>query len=176
MKRGQASGPKLERKTVEKNRRIHMKNICRELVSLIPSQHHSRVPLSQQDCFEQAADYIKKTEKRINELKRKRDLVMAAEGINKDTSGEMMTGLRLPIVELSDLGPILKVVLISGLENNVMLSDVITVLEEEGAEVVSANQYSVADSCFHVLHSQVSSSRVGYESERVHKRLKEIVH
>lgn len=43
MKRGHGSAPKLERKTVEKNRRIHMKNLCGQLASLIPSQHHSRV-------------------------------------------------------------------------------------------------------------------------------------
>ncbi|RWR93956.1 transcription factor bHLH162-like protein isoform X1 [Cinnamomum micranthum f. kanehirae] len=130
MKRSDASTPKLERKAVEKNRRIHMKNLCSELSSLIPPEHPSRVALSQQDSFEQAADYIKKTEERIKELKRKRDSVMDVEGRNRDMSGGMMMGLRLPIVELSESGSILKVVMISGLDNNVMLSDIITVLEE----------------------------------------------
>lgn len=113
---------------------------------------------SQQDIFEKAADYIKQTEERIKELKRKRDSVMDLEGRNRDMSGGMMMGLRLPIVELSESGSTLKVVMISGLDNNIMLSNVVTVLKEEGAEVVSADQYSVADRCFHILLSQVSTN------------------
>ena len=31
---------KLDRKTVERNRRIHMKALCFELASLVPSQYH----------------------------------------------------------------------------------------------------------------------------------------
>lgn len=112
--------------------------------------------ISQQDSLQQAADHIKKMEERLNELKRRRDLVMGVEGSNRDMSGGTLTGLGLPIVEITDSGSTLKVVLISDSTKNAMLSDVITVLEEEGAEVVSANQYSMDDRCFYILHSQVS--------------------
>lgn len=98
--------------------------------------------------MEQASDYITKTEERIKELKRKRDLAMGVEGINRSTNDGMMVNSTLPIINISDSGSTLKVVLICGLNKNVMLSDVITVLEEEGPEVVSANQYFVADKVF----------------------------
>ncbi|XP_058091680.1 transcription factor bHLH162-like [Magnolia sinica] len=166
---------KLERKTVERNRRMHMKSLCFKLASLIPP-HYSKEALSQQDQLDQAAVYIKQLREKIDELKEKRDLATSIEGINKDISGAMMVlGLRLPVVEVRDLGSSLEVVLISGLNKNFMLCDVISVIEEEGAEVVNASFSFVADKVFHIIHSQVTSSRVGFESSRVYERLRELV-
>lgn len=115
--------------------------------------------LSQPDRLAQAADYIKITEERISKLnKRKRDLAMGSERINRGVSGPMMIDSILPIVEVSNSDSTLNVVLVSGLNKNVLLSDVITVLEEEGTEVVSVNQYFEADKCLYTLHSQVATN------------------
>lgn len=118
----------------------------------------AKVRISLYARLEQAADYIKKMEERIHKLKRKRDLVMGVDGTNREMIGGMMKGLRLPMVEVSESGSTLKVVLINGLDSNVMLSDVIAILEEEGGEVVSANKSSFADRCLHILHSQVATN------------------
>ncbi|KAJ8622964.1 hypothetical protein MRB53_031493 [Persea americana] len=160
MKRSDASTPKLERKTVERNRRICMRNLCNELAYLIAPQYQSGVAVSQSDRLEQAADCIKKMEERINELRsRKRYLTMGmdSEIINRDMSGAMTIDSMLPIVEVSGSDSTLNVVLSSGFNKNVKLSDVITVLEEEGTEVVK-------------------SSRVGCDSVRINKRLMELIH
>ncbi|KAL6010994.1 hypothetical protein ACLOJK_001438 [Asimina triloba] len=167
---------KLERKTVERNRRMHMKSLCFKLASLIPS-HYSREALSQQDQLEYAAAYIKQLKEKIDGLKQKRDLALSINGINRDIRGGMMgLGVRLPVVEVRDLGTSLEVVVISGLNKNFMLCDVISVIEEEGAEVVNASFSFVADKIFHIIHSQVTCARVGFESERVYERLKALVH
>ena len=81
---------------------------------------------------------------------------MDSEIINRDMSGAMTIDSMLPIVQVSGSDSTLNVVLSSGFNKNVKLSDVITVLEEEGTEVVSTNQYFVADKCFHILQSQVA--------------------
>ncbi|XP_068639099.1 transcription factor bHLH162-like [Aristolochia californica] len=174
MKRSHASS-KLERKTVERNRRMHMKSLCFKLASLL-SNHQPKEALSQQDQLEQAAFYIKNLQEKIQELKSKRDLAVRVEGINQGFSDGMTIGLWLPMVEVKELGSSLEVVLISGLYKKFMFCDVISVLEEEGVEVVNANFSVVGDKIFHIIHSQVTSSRVGFESARVYQRLKELVH
>ncbi|KAG9450000.1 hypothetical protein H6P81_009965 [Aristolochia fimbriata] len=174
MKSSQASS-KLERKTVERNRRMHMKGLCFKLGSLI-SGHHSREAMSQQDQLEVAAVYIKNLQEKIQELRAKKEQAMRVEGINRGFSNGMTIGLRPPIVEVKDLGTSLEVVLISGLYKKFMFCDVISVLEEEGVEVVNASFSVAGDKIFHIIHSQVTSSRVGFESDRVYQRLRELVH
>lgn len=94
--------------------------------------------LSQQDQLDQAACYIKKLREKIEELKRKKELATSMRGpANNINDSSMNIGLRLPVVEFRDLGSTLEVVLITGLKENFMLYEVISVLEEEGADVVS---------------------------------------
>ena len=61
-----------------------------------------------------------------------------------------------PFFELRDHGLCLEVILISGRGKNFMLSEVISILEEEGAEVVSASFSVIGDKIFHTLHAQVT--------------------
>lgn len=118
--------------------------------------------VSQPHVLEQATDYIKRMEERINELRsRKKYLTTdhrASEIIDRDMSGAMMRDSTQTMVEVSESGSTLNVVLISSLNKDVMLSAVISVLEEEGTEVFSTNQYFVADRCHHILHSQVATN------------------
>ncbi|KAI6675349.1 hypothetical protein NL676_003255 [Syzygium grande] len=176
--------PKVERKTVEKNRRIHMKNLCSELASLIP-QHNittSKELLSQQDQLDQAASYIRQLKEKIDGLKlRKEQAILLSEGIDPSSSltssndQEANLGFVLPVFELRDHGLGLEVILISGRRKNFMLYEVISILEEEGAEVVSASFSVIGDKIFHTLHAQVRLSRVGVETTRVYNRLKELI-
>ncbi|KAK3406694.1 transcription factor bHLH162 [Eucalyptus grandis] len=174
-----------ERKTVEKNRRIRMKILCSKLASLIP-QHHittSKELLSQQDQLDQAASYIKQLKENIDGLKlRKEQAVLQSEGMDTSCSltssddQENKLGFVLPVFELRDHGLGLEVILISGRRRNFMLYEVISILEEEGAEVVSASFSVIGDKIFHTLHAQVRLCRVGVETARVYKRLKELIH
>lgn len=112
--------------------------------------------LSQQDQLEQAANYIKQLKERIEELKGRKELATRVAGTNNNLIDAVMIGLRLPVIDLRDLGSSLEVMLISGLNKNFMLYEVISVLEEEGAEVVSASVSTVGDKVFHSLHAQVN--------------------
>ncbi|KAF8399261.1 hypothetical protein HHK36_015126 [Tetracentron sinense] len=132
--------------------------------------------LSQQDQLDHAAVYIKQLQEKIEELKGRKELAMSAQGIDRKIRDSVTIGLRLPVVELRDLGSTLEVILISGLDKNFMFYEVISVIEEEGAEVVNASFSIVGDKVFHTIHSQVASSRVGVETSRLYQRLKELVH
>ncbi|XP_057465844.1 transcription factor bHLH162-like [Actinidia eriantha] len=169
---------KLDRKTVEKNRRMHMKGLCFKLTSLVPPHHFkpSKEGLSQQDQLDQVALYIKQLKERVEELKDKRSLAMGNKiGNNtKDTTDGSYLGF--PVVfELRDLGSSLEVTLISGLKKNFVLNEVISVLQDEGADVVSVHFSTIGDKVFHTLHAQVKVSRVGVETSRVYQRLQQLL-
>lgn len=88
-------------------------------------------------------------------LKKKRALAAYIVGINKDITDGMTVELRTPVIELRESGSAVEVVLITGLNENFMLSDVISIIEEEGAQVVNVNLSCAANKVFHTIHSQV---------------------
>ncbi|KAK1279346.1 hypothetical protein QJS04_geneDACA002861 [Acorus gramineus] len=170
----------MERKTVEKNRRIHMKSLCFKLSSLLPNNFHKGA-LTQYDNLDQAAKYIRRLQQRIEVLKEKKEVTMNNRKAAAGDGGmmkekEMMESLSFPVVEIRNLDCTLEVVLISGLQSDFMFHEAICVLEDEGVEVVNANFYFVGDRAFHIFHSQVKSSRIGFEITKLSERLHEMIH
>ncbi|RRT54546.1 hypothetical protein B296_00049122 [Ensete ventricosum] len=173
MKGAGDAAAKMERKTVEKNRRMHMKRLCMKLASLIPKEYaaNSKDMLSQQDHLDQATSYIKDLRGRIERMKQQRgDIRTSAEGTNKDVDSEMKTEFRLPVVEVRHRDQNLEVVLVSGLQKRFKFHEVIGVLEEEGAEVVNANFSVVGEMIFLTIHSQVITVSVLYSINSISKR------
>ncbi|CAL9752018.1 unnamed protein product [Musa acuminata subsp. burmannicoides] len=152
---------KLERKTVEKNRRIHMKNLCSKLSSLIPV---SKNTVTQKDQLDQAFDYIKELKERVDRL---REL--------KEMRSRVMIGFRPAQVEVRNLDPNLEVILVCGSRTRFMFHEVISVLEEEGVEVINASFSTVGDRIFHSIHCQAISTRIGLDPSRIDQRLKQLV-
>lgn len=70
----------------------------------------------------------------------------------------------------------LEVVVVSGVRKRFMFHELIKVLEDEGAEIVSASIVAVGDKIFHTIHSQVCQyfnrrrrrRRDGVVAKRVH--------
>lgn len=120
--------------------------------------------LTQQDQLDLAASYITDLRQRIEKLnERKEEAIKALNGEKRggDVFDQgMSSGPRLPVIELKDLGCSIEVILISGLQKNFMLYEVISVLEEEGAEVVNASFSVVDDKIFHTLHAQVNTTLI----------------
>uniref|UniRef100_A0A0E0JD66 BHLH domain-containing protein n=1 Tax=Oryza punctata TaxID=4537 RepID=A0A0E0JD66_ORYPU len=174
-----SSSSKMERKDVEKNRRLHMKGLCLKLSSLIPSatarRHHhyssssssTKETVTQLDHLEQAAAYIKQLKGRIEELKKRKQQAAASSN-----------GGGMPVVEVRCQDGTLDVVVVSEereREKAVRLHEVIGVLEEEGAEVVNASFSVVGDKIFYTLHSQALCSRIGLDASRVSHRLRTLL-
>lgn len=181
-----------DRKTIEKKRRTQMKDLCFQLASLIPLSHHNnnKHPSSQQDRLDFAAAYIKQLREKIKELEWTKN-ALAANDLNvtpndcgNNSAGDPIMSAsstaasmsRLPIVELRDFGSTIEVTLITGLIKNFTLYEVVSLLEQEGAEVVGASFSTVGDKMFHSLHAQAKISRVGIETSRVGLRLQELIH
>ncbi|KAF7020089.1 hypothetical protein CFC21_033208 [Triticum aestivum] len=189
---GGCSASKMERKDVEKNRRLHMKGLCLKLSSLVPpsSAHHLRhysstsssPPSSNKDAATQldqldsAAAYIKQLRGRIDHLKRRKQAALS--GGTAGCSSSVSAGdyksqtASLPVIEVRHQDGTLDVALASESGRPFRLHEVIAVLEQEGAEVVSASFSVVGDKIFYTVHSQAMCPRIGLEPGRVAHRLR----
>uniref|UniRef100_A0ACD5VF46 Uncharacterized protein n=1 Tax=Avena sativa TaxID=4498 RepID=A0ACD5VF46_AVESA len=191
---------KMERKDVEKNRRLHMKGLCLKLSALVPptSTHHIRHyqtsaannnsshsnsnhhkdAMTQLDQLDSAAAYIKQLKGRIDELKRRKQgggaggcSSSSASGNKASSSTTAAPAASLPVIEVRHQDATLDVALVSEAGKPFKLHEVIAVLEQEGAEVVSASFSVVGDKIFYTLHSQALCPRIGLEADRVSQRL-----
>ncbi|XP_047957414.1 transcription factor bHLH168-like [Salvia hispanica] len=174
MKRSETSSKsKLERKTIEKNRRIRMKALGLKLASTIPDCHLTQPKefLSQLDQIDEAAAYIKILRERIEALNGRKAQLMNSGNIAK-AAGKSET---LPILTVKELGFGVEVMLISGLNKNFLLGQLISIIEQEAAEVVTVNISRVGDNIVHTLHAQVKISRVGVDTLNISNRIHEMI-
>ncbi|XP_055827886.1 transcription factor bHLH168-like [Solanum dulcamara] len=175
------SSEKLDRKTQEKNRRIQMKYLSSKLSSLIPPHHHNltKEMLTQQDQVDQAITYIEKLKERVEVLKRRKDKV-AAQGTSDDSKKFMPTRacstINIPMIEVRELDSTLEVILVSVLQKKLItMQEVINIIEEEGAQVVTANYSTIGDKVYYTIHAQVKITRLGVDSSKVYLRLQKLV-
>ncbi|KAM0940292.1 putative transcription factor bHLH family [Dioscorea sansibarensis] len=169
---------KVERKTVEKNRRIHMNRLCFKLSTLIPKEDKksSRQASTVSSDLDQAVCYIKKLKERIENLKQKKTSAMKTQELNNEINGAKMTEpFRLPVIEIRELGSVLEVVLISELKKPFIFHKVISVLEEEGALVINASFSVVGDKIYHTILTQAAGSSSGFEASTLSQRIRELV-
>uniref|UniRef100_A0A0E0BVV4 BHLH domain-containing protein n=1 Tax=Oryza meridionalis TaxID=40149 RepID=A0A0E0BVV4_9ORYZ len=181
-----------ERKEMERRRRQDMKGLCIKLASLIPKEHYSKskaATRTQLGSLDEAAAYIKKLKERVDELHHKRSMHITSSGgvvaaaAGQSTSGggseEDMTTAAAAAVEVKVRQHVqegslisLDVVLICSAARPVKFHDVITVLEEEGADIISANFSLAAHNFYYTIYSRAFSSRIGIEASRISERLR----
>ncbi|CAM0879386.1 unnamed protein product [Alopecurus aequalis] len=189
---GMTMSATMERKEVERERRKHMKLLCAKLASLIPKENYSSTDaMTQLGSLDEAAKYIKNLKERLDELRQRRSSAQAKAtlrgtgGVSMPTTtttssseleGEIACEAMAPVVEVRQHDDSsLDVVLVCTLERPIKLHEVLTVLEEEGAEIVNANQSIAAPRIFYTIHFRAFSSRIGIEVSRVSQRLRALV-
>lgn len=199
---GSTTTTAVERKEIERRRRQQMKSLCAKLASLIPKEHYSsKDAMTQLGSLDEAATYIKRLKERVEELRQKSAsarLLAAGSGTRRggggggaSTSSAAMTtasggagsseeaGRReddMPpaVVEVRQHndGSSLDVVLISSAARPFKLHEVVTVLEEEGAETVNANFSVAGTKIFYTIHCKAFCPRIGIDVSRVSERLR----
>ncbi|CBI21863.3 hypothetical protein VitviT2T_017687 [Vitis vinifera] len=175
-----SSVSKAERKIVEKNRRNLMKNLYSKLNSLLPDQS-SKEAQSIPDQVDEAVSYIKSLQGNLEKLKEKKESLMSSRKrphtCSTTSVGETSTpSLRSPVMEIREMGSNLQVTLVTGLEDQSIFYDIIGILHEESAEVLSASFSVVGNSAFHVLIAQVGDSTFSFGTKWICDRLNKFVH
>ncbi|KAG2587463.1 hypothetical protein PVAP13_5NG151781 [Panicum virgatum] len=164
---------------MERKRRQQMKSLCDKLASLIPKEDCSRDAMTQLGSLDVAAAYIKKLKERVDELQQKRSSAQlmaagtsgggggsvastsmataAASGGARSEEDAAEEAAEAPVVEVVHHhdGSSLDVVLISSVERPFKLHEVVTVMEEEGAEIINANLSVASRKIFHTIHCRV---------------------
>ncbi|KAF7026633.1 hypothetical protein CFC21_038736 [Triticum aestivum] len=182
----------MEKKDSEKERRQRMKGLCDKLASLIPKEHNPHDDtMTQLGSLDVAASYIKMLKERVDELQRKKTTALAmatlqgVSGISipsTTSSGagsperEMYLKASAPVLEVRQPNDSsMEVRMICNTEKPIKLHEVLTILEEEGANIINANHSVVGHKIFYTILSRAFSTRIGIDDSRISKRLGALV-
>ncbi|KAI3732045.1 hypothetical protein L1987_63242 [Smallanthus sonchifolius] len=178
-----SSSSRVDRRTIEKNRRIHMKDLYLKLHSLVPHDS-SREMVSLPDQLQEAANYIKKLQIKLEKMKEEKDnLTRMIKNLEIDhdkkikTSSLMVGQQRTPQIDVREIGSSLEAILVTGVDFQFLFSETIRVIHEEGFDVVNASFSIINDIVVHTIHAQIGES---YASEngvsRIIEKLNNIVY
>ncbi|PHU04287.1 hypothetical protein BC332_25109 [Capsicum chinense] len=179
------SGPKLERKYVEKNRRNHMKNLCNQLHSMLPTHPSTSkgTTTAVPDQIDAAVNYIEslkmnleKNKKHLEELKMGPKKAQSSNATNEPGPSSKSP----PQIEFHEMGPNMVVVLITSLDNIATFNKIIRLCHEEGVEVVSTNFKLNGNSTLQISHeSKVhinKSSTIEFKETTLCTKMKELIY
>ncbi|KAM3345607.1 hypothetical protein ACQJBY_020223 [Aegilops geniculata] len=182
----------MEKKDSEKERRQRMKGLCEKLASLIPKEHNPHADtMTRLGSLDVAASYIKMLKERVDELQQKKTAAQAmatlrgVSGISIPSTtssgagspeGEKYLKASAPAVEVRQPDDSsMEVRMICSTERPIKLHEVITILEEEGADIINANHSVVGHKIFYTIHSRAFSTRIGIDDSRISERLGALV-
>ncbi|GMN53816.1 hypothetical protein TIFTF001_022940 [Ficus carica] len=169
----QSSATKIERRIVEKNRRNQMKALYSKLNSLLPPQNSKEVQ-TLPDQIDEAINHIKILEARLMKYKeKKKSLLSRKRSYTCANTFQSVGSQRSPQIEIHEIGSVLKVVLITGLDNQFIFYELIRILHEQRADVVDAKFSVSGGSIFHVVHAEIEDSIFG--ATKISERLKRFV-
>ncbi|TXG54680.1 hypothetical protein EZV62_019936 [Acer yangbiense] len=118
------------------------------------------VHLSVAEILKEATSYIQQLQRNGELLERKKALLKGDDDIDHKTSNIIGSSSNLPIINFTTLDSILEVNLVSALNKNFMLYEIINVLLEEGAEVVHAAHINAGDKSIYVIKSKDAKRRL----------------
>ncbi|KAK1427631.1 hypothetical protein QVD17_16322 [Tagetes erecta] len=187
MQRCDDGSKKIDRKIIEKNRRTEMKKLCFKLNSLVPSLISQPFKLiTQESQFDQSIAYIEHLRDNIEVLKGKRDEALKivndanknnVQGDIKDDQSSVSCNdtCLSSTVEIQEVDGGLKVLLITSLEEKILFSKVISIVNDGGAEVVNAGYTTLGDKVIYTLHAMARVTRIGIEVTSIHQKLQELI-
>ncbi|WVZ22987.1 hypothetical protein V8G54_001531 [Vigna mungo] len=149
-----------DRKLIERNRRNQMKDLFSKLNSVLPHQS-SRIG--------KAIDYIKNLQIKLEKMKEKKNNLT---DIVRSRTATMNMELKSPQFKIQQMGSVLEVVLVTGLDFHFIFNETIRVLQEEGSDIVNASYTVVENAVLHKIHCQVDESANG--ASRISEKLKNL--
>ncbi|TYH78341.1 hypothetical protein ES332_D04G219800v1 [Gossypium tomentosum] len=166
MDNGNGASMRISRCLVERERRKHMKCLFTKLSSLLPIQ---QTKMSVPEMVDQATAYVKELQGRLEQHKGTK--------VQLERTCEMRKRKRMirPVLNVRDLGYNLEMNLITGLNVEFALSDFINILQEEGADILSATCHHAGDKAIYTILCQAIYPRIGIETSSVHERLKSLI-
>ncbi|KAK7400587.1 hypothetical protein VNO78_11797 [Psophocarpus tetragonolobus] len=164
------SSSKDVRKIIERNRRDQMKALFNQLKSVLPHKI-SREASSRPDQIDEATNYIKNLQIKLEKMKEKRNSLRDI--IERSKNARINMGLKAPQLKIKQMGSAVEIVLITGLDCQFMFNDTIRILQEEGSDIVNVSYTIVENAVFHTTHCQIGESV--NEAVRISEKLKHYI-
>ncbi|KAJ4769143.1 basic helix-loop-helix (bHLH) DNA-binding superfamily protein [Rhynchospora pubera] len=152
----------LERKILERKRRIEMESLLHRLQSLLPPDESS-----QEDPLHGAAMYIKNLEERIKMLMQIRDIEKSVLEKTAEIKTDTGNGIprEVPTVALCCKEEELEIIMVSSVQRRLRFCEVIDLLEREGICITKGTQSFVGDRVHHAIYAEASSEiEIDYHS------------
>lgn len=115
------------------------------------------ISLALPDQIDEAVKYIKELEKKVNLAKEKKEKLEGKNKSSMNIESSSSSSSASPQLKIHQSGRSLEIILSSGLDNQYLFSETITILQEEGVEVVNASFSVSGSSVFQTFHAQVIS-------------------
>ncbi|XP_021296195.1 transcription factor bHLH162-like [Herrania umbratica] len=160
----------MQRCLIERERRSNMNNLYSKLFSLLPPQPTKMSILGN---LELATVHIKELQRQVEELKRRKmQLEEESQALNRAKS-ETIT----PVLNIIESHSVMQVNLVIGSDMKFILGEVISIIEEEGAEVAGAtyNHAGKVNRNILSIHCETACSNIGFKSSKVLERLKTLI-
>ncbi|XP_018487210.1 transcription factor bHLH168 [Raphanus sativus] len=165
---GSSMSWKEQRNLREKERRMRMKHLFFMLSSHVSPTHRLSVP----QLIDHSASYMIQLKEKVNNLREKKQTLLG----EVENHSEGSTSFNLPKLSIYSQGSIIKMNLIMDLNiKRVMLHELVSVFEEEGAQVMSANLQNLNDSITYTITAQAIICRIGIDPSRIEERLRDII-
>ncbi|KAK8516663.1 hypothetical protein V6N12_049385 [Hibiscus sabdariffa] len=150
----------INRCLIERERRRHMKALFTKLSTLLPTQP---TKMSVPEMVDRATTYVKELQTRMERYEGTK--------VQLEASCEMKKRRRMtrPVLSVRDFGSNLEVNLITGVNMGFALSDFISILQEGGADIISATCQHVEDRAIYTILSQAIYPRIGIATSSVHE-------
>ncbi|XP_051128803.1 transcription factor bHLH162 [Andrographis paniculata] len=182
---------KADRKTVEKNRRNHMKSLCSSLSSLIvppnPPTSSSREGCgvsSIQDQVESATHYIRRLEEKVEMLRNKKTDLQKSTAVvsGAGNNNKLIIPAAIDVDVSVDADFVIKVALMTDLNSHhSVFMEALRILSQEAAAQILTASYSVTPHLvFHTIYANIEDGS-GEDSQeslaaRISERLRSFVH
>lgn len=112
--------------------------------------------MSVPEILNQATSYIKQLRENAERLKRRKEQLKGEEiTCNTSTADRTASSKLRTIMNIKHFDSTMEVNLICGLDKNFMLREIISVLQEEAAEVIEASQLHAGDKLIFTIKSKV---------------------
>ncbi|XP_017985210.1 PREDICTED: uncharacterized protein LOC18586270 isoform X2 [Theobroma cacao] len=149
----------MDRNSIERERRSNMSNLLSRLFRLLPPQP---TKMSIPDMVQLATIYAKQLQRQLEELKKRK---MQLEGESKAVC-RVTSETICPVLDIIDSNSTMTVNLITGSNVEFTPSEIISVIEEEGAAVIGVT-YNNAGGTMNILSIHCKVKDLGFLNQKL---------
>ncbi|KAI3797396.1 hypothetical protein L1987_32652 [Smallanthus sonchifolius] len=150
-----------------------MKDLYSTLATLLHLQSHGRKSLL--EFLDRATTSLKQLKERVERLKVKKEELEKEVNQNGESSNNQQRLKVVRVTESEDLH--LEVNLILTVNNKkVVPFEVLRVIEQGGAEIISSSFSTVGHHIYCTIHAQAFQARLGFDTKQIESQLMELVY